>query len=244
MNDQFIHGDPHEDAPRFVSCALFEKFGIQRVFYKGDAPEVKETKEEQALAEIAGAKWNYYQDNYKPIENEYMKRVDSMDTDGAYDFVSGAAASATSAAFAEPKTRMQEDLRSAGINPNSGKFKASMTSLSDAQGLSSADSISRATVDQQDQFVQGVSNISAMGKGQATTAQNGASDVAGLSASKAQDDAANAWNNKSARNSAMGAVAGAGASVFANSGGLSNSAPGASASDYTGPAYKDWAANQ
>jgi hypothetical protein len=77
MNDIFIHGDPLEDLPRFRS--LPKKLNGHRVFYKGDAPSVKETKEEQALAEVAQKKWQYYQDNYRPLEDEYMKQVDNLD---------------------------------------------------------------------------------------------------------------------------------------------------------------------
>lgn len=214
MNRQFIPGDPFEELPRFLPCPLFEKFGVQRVFYKGDAPSVKETKEEQALAEIAEAKWGYYQDNYRPIENEYMDRVDAMDSEGSYDFVKGAAGSATSAAFEKPKSQMAEQYQQAGINPNSGKYKSAMSGLSDAQGASAADSMSRAQTDQQNQFVQGLSNISAMGRGQATTAQNGMTEAAGLSSSKAASDAKDAWNNTAARNSAVGTVFGAGAQQY------------------------------
>lgn len=212
MNDQYIFGDPLEDLPRFVPCQLFDKLGAQKVFYGGGGGGgVKETKEEQALAEVADQKWKYYQDNYKPIENEYMKRVDEIDSEGAYGFVKGAAGSSTAAAFETPKQQMAQQLQESGVNPNSGKYKSSMSGLSDAQGSSAADLMSRAQIDQQDQYIQGVSNVSAMGRGQATAAQAGLSDVAGTAASQARSDATNAWNERAALRSSVGAVAGAAA---------------------------------
>lgn len=218
MNEHFISGDALEDAPRFLPCAHFYKFGAQKVFYGGGGGGggIKETREEQELARIAGEKWKHYQENYVPIENRYMQEVDKMDTEGAYDFARGASGSATAAAFADPKQRMHEDLTSAGVNPNSGKYKASMSRVADAQGLSSADSMSRSTIDQQDQFVQGVSNISALGRGQATAAQAGLTDVAGTAANKAASDAFSAWNSRSANVNAAGAVFGAGAHALSN----------------------------
>lgn len=197
---------------RFSEVDVFSPIRAAGIFYGGGkGGGVKETKEELALAEVAEQKWKYYQDNYKPIENEYMNRVDQMDSDGSYGFVKGAAGSSTAAAFENPKQQVAQQLQTSGVNPNSGKYKTTMSGLADAQGASAADSMSRAQIDQQDQFIQGVSNVSAMGRGQATTAQAGLSDVASTAAGKAQSDATNAWNNRAALNSSLGTVAGAAA---------------------------------
>jgi hypothetical protein len=212
MNDIFIHGDPLEDLPRFRT--LPKELNGHRLFYKGDAPSAKETKEEQALAEVAQKKWQYYQDNYRPLEDEYMKQVDNLDSEGAYDFAGGTAASATTAAFAGARENMAEDMRSAGVNPNSGKYKSGMAGLADAEAMSSADGKSRALTSQQDEYVTGVSNVSAIGRGQSTSAQAGLSDLAQSANTKAASDAGNAWNNKAATTSAAGGLFGAGLHEF------------------------------
>lgn len=213
MNDIFISGDPLEDLPRFRT--LPKKLNGHRVFYKGDAPSVKETKEEQALAEVAQKKWQYYQDNYKPLEAEYMQQVDNLDSGGAYDFASGTASSATTAAFTGARDRMAQDLQSAGVNPNSGKYKFGLAGLADAEASSSADSKARALTSQQDEYVTGLSNVSAMGRGQATNAQAGLSDLAQSANTKAASDAGNAWNGKAATINAAGSLFGAGAHEYA-----------------------------
>lgn len=212
MNETFIHGDPLEDAPRF--CALPVSLNGHRVFYKGSAPKAVETHEEQALAAIAAKKWKYYQDNFRPLEDTFMKQVDGLDSEAAYDFAGGSAASATTAAFAGARDNMTESLQSAGINPNSGKYKTGMASLADAEGLSSADSKSRALNSQQDEYVTGLSNISAIGRGQSTTAQAGMSEIAQSANAKAASDAGNAWNSKAATTNAVGNVFGAGAHEY------------------------------
>src|SRR5690606_27784735 len=151
MNAFDILGHPElDDVPRFVPCAFFEKFGRQRVFYKGKAGSIKETQEERELAAIAQEKWNYYQENYRPIEDEFMKRVDEMDSDGAYAFAKGAAGSATSAQFAGADKAVQKNMQARGVNPASGNYSAGMDEVATAQGLSGADTMSRAQVDQQD----------------------------------------------------------------------------------------------
>lgn len=195
--------------------ALPAKLGRINLFCKGDAPSVKETKEEQALAEVAQKKWQYYQDNYRPLEDEYMSQVDNLDSEGAYDFASGTAASAATAAFDGARKNMASDLQGAGINPNSGKYKSGMAGLADAEAMSSADNKSRAMTSQQDEYVTGLSNVSAIGRGQSTNAQAGLSDLAQSANAKAANDAGNAWNNKAATIGAAGSLFGAGAHEYA-----------------------------
>jgi hypothetical protein len=214
MNEETIHGDSLEDAPRFVPCSLFEKFGIQRVFYKGKDPKVRETKQEVALAEVAEKKWQYYKDTFRPLEDEYMKQVGDMDSDGARQFATGTAASATTAAFGDAHKRMESSLQDQGVNPNSGKYKTSVMGLADAEAMSSADNKSRALTSQEDAYVGGLTNVSAIGRGQSTTAQAGLSDLARSSSTKAASDAGNAYNNRASLINAAGSVFGAGAEKY------------------------------
>lgn len=212
MKKNFIHGDPLEDAPRF--CSLPKCLNGHRLFYKGGSASVKETKEEQALADVAAKKWQYYQETYRPLEDAYMAQVGELNSQGSYDFAGGTAASATTAAFDGARQNMAEAMQQQGVNPNSGKYKSGMSGLSDAEAMSSADNKSRALTSQQDEYVTGISNISAIGRGQSTTAQAGLSDLAQAANQKAASDAGNAWNSKAATTNAVGGLFGAAAHEY------------------------------
>lgn len=182
--------------------------GRINLFCKGDAPSVKETKEEQAFADIAGKKWQYYQDNFKPLEQAYMDDVEALNTDGARDFASGVAGSSTAVAFDNARKESADGLASAGINPSSGKFQSTMSKLSDYQGASSSENMAMAENSIDDQYVGGLQNVSAIGRGQSTTAQAGLGDLARSAANKAEGDAASSFNKTASTANAVGTAAG------------------------------------
>lgn len=194
-----------------VECGfrhLQEKLGRINLFCKGDAPSVKETKEEQAFADIAGKKWQYYQDNFKPLEQAYMDDVESLNTDEARDFASGVAGSSTAVAFDDAQKQAAKELTSGGINPSSGKYQTTMSGLSDYQGASATENKTMAENTVDDQYIGGLQNISAIGRGQSTTAQSGFGDLANSAASKATDDAVNSFNKRAGTINAIGSAGG------------------------------------
>jgi hypothetical protein len=205
--DYLIFGDDEFAPSRFN--ILPNKLNGHRVFYKGKSQSVKETKEERALAEVAQKKWTYYNDNYKPLEDEYMEKVDAQDTDGARDFATGMAASATTAEFGGAAKQVASGMAEHGINPNSGKAKFTMSGLSDAQAGASSEAKAQALNSQDDAYVGGLSNIVAIGNNKSTTATAGLSDLAQTAQQKAASSAQDDWNNKAAIVNTAGNVAGA-----------------------------------
>lgn len=219
--------------------------GKRALFCKGDAPSVEETKEEQAFAEIAGKKWRYYQDNVRPLEEAYMNDVNALNTEGARDFAAGVAGSSTSAQFDNARKQAAESLNSAGINPASGRYQATMTGLSDYQGAATTENKTMAENSVDDQYIGGLQNISAIGRGQSTTAQAGLGDLASSAANKARGDAYSAFNNRAGTVNAVGAIGGLAAHGAGNQSSFSKSQnAGASKSGYTGPEYSEWVNSQ
>lgn len=180
-----------------------------RFWYKGDPPSVKETQEEKAAAEIATKKWGYYQENFRPIEDRFMKDVDNMNSEGAKDFATGAAASAVTANFDNTRKQADGGLRRAGINPNSGAYKSTMHEIGQAEAGASSDSKVRALNSVEDNYVTGLSNVSAIGRGQSTQAQDGLHDLAAGAQQKASQSAYDSFNRRSANLDAAGSLAGA-----------------------------------
>ncbi|WP_339898290.1 hypothetical protein [uncultured Gilvimarinus sp.] len=247
MND-FLEDDPLLQGNQFKPVKLFERFGTQRVYYKGDAPEIEETPLEKESAAIAEERFKYYEDNYEPINAAFRDKVDEMDSEGAYKFAEGAARSSATKASSEARENVRTGLAAAGVNPNSGKSKMAMADMADTEGAIASDTSARALNSQSDEHATGVANVVAIGNNQATTAQQGLSSLANTSAAKAKQDAWADWNDKSAKNQAVGTVLGAGAQYVAGGGlGSAQASPGpagTNATDYNSPDFKSWVNNQ
>lgn len=179
--------------------------------------EIKEDPWTREFAKVADEKWALYKNEYEPLAKEYMNEIDAINTEGRRDFVEGAAMSGTSKAFGEAANSLERNITSTGTNPNSGKYKTRMGSLRDLQGASGAETATRADMQLQDDFVTGLSNISALGRGESTKSQVGLSDISQLSARKAEEDAVDAWNNKSENAQAIGFGLGAAGTLYGNS---------------------------
>lgn len=205
MNEFFNH--ELEDSRHF--CRLPRSLNGHRYFYKGDAPSVKESEQEKAAAEVAAKKWQYYQETYRPLEDTFMKQVDDSKSEGTLNFAKGSAASATTTAFDAVRDQTSESLRSAGVNPNSGAFKSTMHDITLAEAGSSADAKGRAEGSVMDNYVTGLQNVSAIGRGQSTETQYGLHDLAVGAQQRATDNAVNKFNNSSARLDTAGTLAGA-----------------------------------
>lgn len=212
----------------------------------GGPQQIPETPLEKEAAAIAEERFDYYEQNYRPIEAEFRKEVDRMGSKGAYDFAEGAARSATMAEFGKAKQATMDNLHSRGINPNSGASKMTAASLADAEATAAGDTASRALNSQSDEHARGIMNVVAMGNNQATTAQQGLGGLADVSAGKAANDAWDAHNSRAATNYAAGQALGAAGSFAVN--GLGSAPPrgpaGTNRSDYTSPQFQDWVANQ
>lgn len=178
------------------------------------AKRVYETPEEKALAEVAAEKWNHYQEVFVPLENHFMSEVEKQDSDAAYKHASGMAASAGSRNFDQANRQAASSLASRGLNPNSGAFNATQANLTADQGASTGTQMANAQTQQQTKFIGGLSNIAAMGRGQATEAQQGMASMASTANRLAAENAQSAHNSRAARNYAIGTAAGGLANAY------------------------------
>lgn len=183
------------EPPRFKPMARFEKFGCQRVFYKGSAPQQKETEQERALAEVANEQWQRYKQVGVPAREQFFKRVDDSGTEAANTFARGTAASATAAKYGDAGLKT--------VKP-AGQFGLAL-----ARAKDTADNTIGASLSQEDAHAGGLQNIVAMGQGQATQATAGLSDLAQAAQQKATMDVTNQYNNRAGNMAAAGTLAGA-----------------------------------
>lgn len=182
----------------------------------GGDNKIEETKAEKAQAEIALKRWSDYQEVFKPFENKYMSEVDKMNSTAQMDRASNLALNPIATTFAKEGAQIQGNMNASGINPNSGKGIVTRNLVADAQATAEVDAASRTTSMQQDAYVGGLQNITAMGQGQATNAVSGMGDIANRAQSYAADSARDSLANRNNVRSGVGAIVGAGVAYGMN----------------------------
>jgi hypothetical protein len=182
----------------------------------GGGGGIEETEGERAQAEVAVKRWADYQEVFKPYENKFMGDVNELNSAANYQRAEELAISPLAASFAEQGMKIQKRNMASGINPNSGKFKSINSEITSSQASAELDTASRANVTQQERYIGGLQNITAMGQGQATTAMNGMADIAQMSQRNARSEAQDALAKRNNVQSGVGAVVGAGTSYGLN----------------------------
>lgn len=182
----------------------------------GDAPEVEETPEQKELARIAAEKWGKYQETYVPMENRYMERIDDMASEWQGDFVAGAANQSIQSEFSDAQKDIERRQFNTGVNPNSGRFDAATTGLSEARATEGAKAETGARVEQEDAYITGLSNVVKLGQGQSIDAQQGLSEVASNSAARANNAARMEYEDHASTRNMVGTAGGMAASYGLN----------------------------
>ncbi|WP_110665215.1 hypothetical protein [Salinicola halophilus] len=191
----------------------------------------KDTPEQRDLARVAGEKWNYAQQNLAPLEDEYMRDVGQMTDDGRMAYVRGRASQGQMQGMSQMLEQGSEQLSQGGIDPSSGRATTAMSGLSMSAAAAGADTTARAQFEQENEQIRGLQNITAMGQGEATQAQNGLSGIASQSAADARSSAVETFNRKSANLQLLGTAAGMGA-TYGLGGGEGPALGGTAAPDY------------
>lgn len=241
FNDDYVFGDDLGDVPRFRPVAHYHRMGTQKVFYKtgSDAPKQEESEREKAFAKVARERWRYQKDTFDGAKEAYMGQVDRQDDETSYQHVKGAAGNAVKKAYSGANEKLAES----GMDMGSGRFRKSLFELSEDEAESGADTMGRAQTQQQDEYVTGVRNVSAMGRGEANKAQRGLGDVAYLANQEAERDAVESYNDSAFKRQTVGTVAGMAARGLQEVP-FGQNQPGSQIKDYTGEQFKSWASNQ
>nr|WP_298166493.1 hypothetical protein [uncultured Pseudomonas sp.] len=175
---------------------------------KGDNT-IKDTPEQRYAAKVAAEKWNFAQTTLAPLENEYMARVEDLDSKGRMSYLRGVTNQSSQAQLSQGLQVVGDQLGQAGINPNSGRYNGTLTDLTQESALQGGETMGRAQFQQEAEKIRGMQNIVAIGSGEAGQAQTGLSDIASQSAADARSAAANSYNRRSANLQLLGGIAGA-----------------------------------
>lgn len=172
--------------------------------------KIKDTPEQRHLAEVAAEKWNFAQEKLAPLENQYMESVSQMTDADRMSYIRGRTMQSQQQTTSEAFGQAGQQLQQGGIDPSSGRYQGAMSGLSLDTAQAGGETLGRAQFEQENQQIQGLQNIVAIGQGQAGQAQTGLAGLADQSAADARSSAVNKFNRRSANLQLLGQVAGAG----------------------------------
>ncbi|MCE0495781.1 hypothetical protein [Vibrio salinus] len=183
----------------------------------GGSSEQKETSYEKAAADVAQKEWNLYTNELSQYEDNFIERVGNYNSDSNMANAKSDVDVNYNSAYSDTRDQLADNMAASGINPNSGKFQENMADTVTDQAENQADTVDRAQSSEQDKYIAGLQDVTAMGMGEKGDALSGLSDVANMSASKAASDAQDDFNKRASNQQLAGAVAGAGLSSYQNS---------------------------
>lgn len=182
----------------------------------GDAPEVKETAQQRAFAQIAAQRMADYRQRWLPLQRtlirdvQQMGRADSAERKEA----SGKAATDSAIRFGEAKGALEGALSSSTGGPASGKFKLSSAGLGDDEATSRGLGMAASDAAIDDAYTQGLASIAAMGRGESAGAVQGMGDIAQMSGRQAAMDAQMSLERRAGQRQLAGQALGLGAAYL------------------------------
>lgn len=175
----------------------------------GKSNKVEETAYEKELAKVYSEQWEVYQKDIVPIENQVIDEAKASNDDTVYQDIADNTNLGYQKAFGGAGENTLKAMTSHGIDPSSGKAKGLLSDLNDEQASVSADAKARGQLDGQERHIDKMSNVMAMGQGEAKEAVSSLNDIAANSQKKAFSDASISAKNKNNLLSTVGAVGGA-----------------------------------
>ena len=164
--------------------------------------------QQEALANVAQQKWDYYQSKYVPLENEWFNQVGNMDSQGNHNDVTGLTVNTL---------KQSEGPQTAGIGESMGGQRMGLGNYTTNANTQSADT-TNADIGVTGRMLQGEQGIVAMGTGQSIGAINGLNSVAEQSVAGQNSNAKNAFDAQQATNGIYGTGAGMAAATLINQG--------------------------
>ena len=161
-----------------------------------------------AQAQIAQQKWNMYQRDFVPAENQYMGQVQDMNSQAQYD-QAGALANSNTVAQQQPVLNANSaKLISSGAAPGSGAYDAGMAGMRINQAGQQAGATQTAQEGQQDRYRAGLESVVGMGNGESMGAQASMTDLANQATGAALANASMYYGGQQAQMQGIGAMGG------------------------------------
>ena len=178
----------------------------------GGSDTVGETEYEKELAKVYSEQWGYYKENIIPVEDRVIADANASNDKSVYQEIGGDVNLGYQKSFKEANKQTLSNLAANNIDPSSGKAKGMISNMADTEASVKADATARSEISGQERYIDKMSNVMAMGQGEAQESVASLSDIAVNSQRKAISDASISAQNKSNTLSAVGAIGGAYAS--------------------------------
>ncbi|HBC1011236.1 TPA: hypothetical protein IGZ65_002845 [Escherichia coli] len=186
----------------------------------GGDTEVKPTAAQIAQEEVAWKSWQDYKNILRPAENNFMEKIDDLNSSRQYDNIAGTTNLGYQKQFGETRREIADTLTESGVDPSSGRFNAVMNANKSDQITGQIDTTTRGQVSQADKYIAGLQDVVSLGSGQKADALQSFNSLADSSLAKAKSDAQAAYTKQQARSSLVGAgIGGLGAAAMHSAGG-------------------------
>jgi hypothetical protein len=179
--------------------------------------EIPETEAERALAEVSAGKWELYQEEFIPLENQYMAEVDALGSEGSQQRLGQMAQDKAAEATYGLQTQLNQQSFARGIDPSSGAYQTKSMALNSAIQRTKDNAYAQGINAAKNAHLQGIGNVVAMGSGQDTAAFNGFANLANTSARSAIGDTGRAFERSLGDQQLTGQVLGAATGYGMNS---------------------------
>lgn len=157
----------------------------------GGNNSVKETPAQRALAEHASNLMADYRQRWAPVQQRMIEATQRMGLEGsaARTAAAGRAAADVEGSFGQAEQKLASGLAASGTNVGSSKGKLAMGGLSLDKAAAKGQNISISDQAITNAYMQGLSSLAAMGRGERAQVNTGLADQAGMSARQAAQDA-------------------------------------------------------
>ncbi|EKC0329186.1 hypothetical protein OON42_005156, partial [Escherichia coli] len=112
----------------------------------GGDTKVKPTAAQIAQEEVAWKGWQDYKNILRPAEDNFMKKVDDLNSEQQYENIAGTTNLGYQKQFGEARRELAGNLAQSGVDPSSGRFNAVMDANQSDQVIGQIDMTTRGQV--------------------------------------------------------------------------------------------------
>lgn len=177
---------------------------------------VEETPAQQALAQHANNLMADYQKRWVPVQQRMIETTHLMGREGsaAREAAAGRAGADVEARFGQAGQKLQAGLNASGAGVGSSKAKLAMGGLSLDKAAAKGQNVALSDQAITGAYMQGLSSIAALGRGERAQVNTGLADQASMSAKQAAQDAQISLQNRMGEAQLAGQAVGLGFSAY------------------------------
>ena len=144
----------------------------------GDSPKTETSPFEYALADMAREKYDFEKNNIEPLSKILIRRNAAERTPYMQHRAEGRGITGAMAQATPQAQQAENQMLTSGLAPNSGSFIAREGALGMGKAVAGAQGGAEGVWGQDNRYIKGLQNLTAIGTKKAAQAQNGMSEAA------------------------------------------------------------------